>query len=355
MVIKPSQLLTQKFLGQKLFSLVAATRKGVLADFNGDKYLDILYALNREDGRGQSCENCGASNEAPQKIILSNGDGTYAVTELGFSEWTHAVDAVQMPSGNYDAVISGFRNNTVTGLRYIDGSMQEVSDYANPGGPVNRFGASTLRFLPELTPAAGSMLAVSDSGDCGIQVNLSSFSKASGAWSFVDKTDFNCRTIPNAYEGYTNEVGDLPLITIDGQDYTGGGFGNEESCTLELTPGDAPVAVVQFSAQPIAGNYVEGVVYKQGDLPVQNRLNVFDVSDTGLVLKTGVVVNEKIDALYRIDACRDINNDGYDDVVLLQNAGGGGEATNTRAEPIIYLNDKENHLVKLDLAWNTSG
>ena len=329
--------------------LGGATRKGVLADFNGDKYLDILYALNREDGRGQSCENCGASNEAPQKIILSNGDGTYAVTELGFSEWTHAVDAVQMPSGNYDAVISGFRNNTVTGLRYIDGSMQEVSDYASPGGPVNRFGASTLRFLPELTPAAGSMLAVSDSGDCGIQVNLSSFSKASGAWSFVDKTDFNCRTISNAYEGYTNEVGDLPLITIDGQDYTGGGFGNEESCTLELTPGDAPVAVVQFSAQPIAGNYVEGVVYKQGDLPVQNRLNVFDVSDTGLLLKTGVVINEKIDALYRIDACRDINNDGYDDVVLLQNAGGGGEATNTRAEPIIYLNDKDNHLVKLDL------
>ena len=336
--------------GSQTIQLGGATRKGVLADFNGDKYLDILYALNREDGRGQSCENCGASNEAPQKIILSNGDGTYAVTELGFSEWTHAVDAVQMPSGNYDAVISGFRNNTVTGLRYIDGSMQEVSDYASPGGPVNRFGASTLRFLPELTPAAGSMLAVSDSGDCGIQVNLSSFSKASDAWSFVDKTDFNCRTISNAYEGYTNEVGDLPLITIDGQDYTGGGFGNEESCTLELTPGDAPVAVVQFSAQPIAGNYVEGVVYKQGDLPVQNRLNVFDVSDTALVLKTGVVVNEKIDALYRIDACRDINNDGYDDVVLLQNAGGGGEATNTRAEPIIYLNDKENHLVKLDLA-----
>ena len=336
--------------GAETIQLDGATRKGVLADFNGDKYLDILYALNREDGRGQSCEKCGASNEAPQKIILSNGDGTYAVTDLGFNEWTHAVDAVHMPSGNYDAVISGFRNNAVTGFRYIDGSMQEVSDYANPGGPVNRFGASTLRFFPELTPAAGSMLAVSDSGDCGIQVNLSSFSKASGAWSFVNKTDFNCRTIPNAYEGYTNEVGDLPLITIDGQDYTGGGFGNEESCILELTPGDAPVAVVQFSAQPIAGNYVEGVVYKQGDLPVQNRLNVFDVSDTGLVLKTGVVANEKIDALYRIDACRDINNDGYDDVVLLQNAGGGGEATNTRAEPIIYLNDKENHLVKLDLA-----
>ena len=97
------------------------------------------------------------------------------------------------------------------------------------------------------------------------------------------------------------------------------------------------MAVVQFSAQPIAGNYVEGVVYKQADLPVQNRLNVFDVSDTALELKTGVVVNEKIDALYRIDACRDINNDGYDDVVLLQNAGGGGEATNTRAEPIMSI------------------
>ena len=353
---KTFSLANTEVFGSESVKLGGSSRKGVLADFNGDNYLDILYALNREDGRAQGCDGCGASNEAPQKIILSNGDGTYTVTDLGFSEWTHAVDAVQLSSGSYDAVISGFRNNTVTGFRFIvspepfGGSMQEVADYANPGGPTNRFGASTLRFFPELTPAAGSMLAVSDSGDCGIQVNLSSFSKASGAWSFVDKTDFNCRTIPNAYQGYTNELGDLPLITIDGQDYTGGGFGNEESCTLELMPGDAPVAVVQFSAQPIAGNYVEGVVYKQEDLPVQNRLNVFDVSDTALVLKTGVVVNEKIDALYRIDACRDINNDGYDDVVLLQNAGGGGEATNTRAEPIIYLNDKDNHLVKLDLS-----
>ena len=342
-------LATSEFFDADTISLGGATRKGVLADFNGDNYLDILYALNREDGRGQSCENCGATNAAPQKIILSDGDGTYSVSDLGFSEWTHAVDAVQLSSGNYDAVISGFRNNSATGFRFINGSMQEISDYANPGGPNNRFGASTLRFFPELTPAAGSMLAVSDSGDCGIQVNLSSFSKTSGAWSFVDKTDFNCRTIPNAYEGYTNEVGDLSLITIDGQDYTGGGFGNEESCTLELSPGDAPVAVVQFSAQPIEGNYVEGVVYKQADLPVQNRLNVFDVSDAGLLLKTGVVINEKIDALYRIDACRDINNDGYDDVVLLQNAGGGGESINTRAEPIVYLNDKNNRLVKLDL------
>ena len=347
---KTFSLANTEVFGSESIKLGGSTRKGVLADFNGDNYLDILYALNREDGRAQGCDNCGASNEAPQKIILSDGDGTYTVTDLGFNEWTHAVDAVQLSSGSNDAVISGFRNSTVTGFRFKDGSMQQVSDYANPGGPTNRFGASTLRFFPEVTPAAGSMLAISDSGDCGIQVNLSSFSKTSGEWSFVDKTNFNCRTISNAYEQYTNEVGDLPLVTIDGQDYTGGGFGNEESCTLELTPGDAPVAVVQFSAQPIAGNYVEGVVYKQADLPVQNRLNVFDVSDTALVLKTGVVVNEKIDALYRIDACRDINNDGYDDVVLLQNAGGGGEATNTRAEPIIYLNDKDNHLVKLDLA-----
>ena len=358
----PDAIIAFKNNGDKTFSIAnnevfdaesiklsGSTRKVVKADFNGDGYSDILYALNREDGRAQGCDNCAASNEAPQKIILSDGDGTYTIADLGFNEWTHAVDAVQMPSGNYDAVISGFRNDTVTGFRYIDGSMQEVSDYANPGGPTNRFGASTMRFFPELTPAAGSMLAVSDSGDCSIQVNLSSFSKASGAWSFVDKTNFNCRSIPNAYESYTNEITDLPLVTIDGQDYTGGGFGNEESCTLELTPGDAPVAVVQFSAQPIEGNYVEGTVYKQSDLPVQNRLNVYEVSDTELMLKTGVVVNEKIDALYRIDACRDINNDGYDDVVLVQNSGGGGEQTNTRAKPIVYLNDQANHLVRLDL------
>ena len=327
----------------------AATRKAVLADFNGDEYSDILYALNREDGRLQSGDAGGKSNEAPQSIILSNGDGTYSLADLGFSEWTHSVDAVKLASGNYDAVISGFRSSSVRGFRYEDQTFKSVTDYLSPGGPTNRFGASTLRFFPEFTAGSGSNLAVSDSGDCGIQVNLSSFSKESGKWLFVNKTDFNCRTISNAYEDYTGALGDLPLVTIDGQDYTGGGFGNEETCTLELSPGDRPVAVVQFSAQPITGNYVEGAIYKQTDLPIKNRLNVFEVSNHGLSLKTGVIVNEDVDAKYQINACRDINNDGYDDIVLLQNAGSGGEAINTRSKPIIFLNDKENHLVRINL------
>jgi len=335
--------------GQEALSFGAASRKVIEADFNGDGYLDILYALNKEDGRSQAGDAAGASNEAPQSILLSNGDGTYAPADLGYSEWVHAVDAAQLPSGNFDAVISGFRSPDVRGFRYEGQAFQSVTDYSSPGGPVNRFGASTLKFLPEYTIGSGSTLAISDSGDCGIQVNLSSFSKASGEWLFSDKTDFNCRTIQNAYENYTGEVGDLPLVTIDGQDYTGGGFGNDESCALELSPGDRPVAVVKYSAQPITGNYVEGVVYKQGELTVENKINIFEVSDSGLALKTGVIEGHDVSTLFTFGACRDINNDGYDDLVLLQNAGGGGEATNTRNKPIVYLNDKENHLVKMDL------
>ena len=335
--------------GQEVLSFGAASRKVVEADFNGDGYLDILYALNKEDGRSQAGDAAGASNEAPQSILLSNGDGTYAPADLGYSEWVHAVDAAQLPSGSFDAVISGFRSPDVRGFRYEGQAFQSVTDYSSPGGPVNRFGASTLKFLPEYTIGSGSTLAISDSGDCAIQVNLSSFSKASGEWLFSDKTDFVCRSVPNAYENYTGAVGDLPLVTIDGQDYTGGGFGNDESCTLELSPGDRPVAVVKYSAQPIPGNYVEGVVYKQGELTVENKINIFEVSDSGLALKTGVIEGHDVSTLFTFGACRDINNDGYDDLVLLQNAGGGGEATNTRNKPIVYLNDKENHLVKMDL------
>ena len=335
--------------GQEVLSFGAASRKVVEADFNGDGYLDILYALNKEDGRSQAGDAAGASNEAPQSILLSNGDGTYAPADLGYSEWVHAVDAAQLPSGNFDAVISGFRSPDVRGFRYEGQAFQSVTDYSSPGGPVNRFGASTLKFLPEYTIGSGSTLAISDSGDCAIQVNLSSFSKASGEWLFSDKTDFVCRSVPNAYENYTGAVGDLPLVTIDGQDYTGGGFGNDESCTLELSPGDRPVAVVKYSAQPIPGNYVEGVVYKQEELTSENKINIFEVSDSGLALKTGVIEGHDVDTRFTFSACRDINNDGYDDLVLLQNAGSGGESTNTRNKPIIYLNDKENHLVKMDL------
>ena len=335
--------------GQEALSFGAASRKVIEADFNGDGYLDILYALNKEDGRSQAGDAAGASNEAPQSILLSNGDGTYAPADLGYSEWVHAVDAAQLPSGSFDAVISGFRSPDVRGFRYEGQAFQSVTDYSSPGGPVNRFGASTLKFLPEYTIGSGSTLAISDSGDCAIQVNLSSFSKASGEWLFSDKTDFVCRSVPNAYENYTGAVGDLPLVTIDGQDYTGGGFGNDESCTLELSPGDRPVAVVKYSAQPIPGNYVEGVVYKQEELTSENKINIFEVSDSGLTLKTGVIEGHDVDTRFTFSACRDINNDGYDDLVLLQNAGSGGESTNTRNKPIVYLNDKENHLVKMDL------
>ena len=55
---------------------------------------------------------------------------------------------------------------------------------------------------------------------------------------------------------------------------------------------------------------------------------------------------KKLMLLYRIDACRDINNDGYDDVVLASKCWGWRRATNTRAKPIVYLNDQANHLVK---------
>jgi len=40
--------------GQEALSFGAASRKVVEADFNGDGYLDILYALNKEDGRAQA-------------------------------------------------------------------------------------------------------------------------------------------------------------------------------------------------------------------------------------------------------------------------------------------------------------
>ena len=61
------------------------------------------------------------------------------------------------------------------------------------------------------------------------------------------------------------------------------------------------------------------------------------------------LVDAKLGGASRKYSRGDINNDGYDDIVLLQNAGSGGEAINTRAEPIIYLNDRDNHLVRLDL------
>jgi len=82
----------------------SASRKQAIGDFNADGYPDVAYAMNREDGR--PAVHPGTPNWGSLPIVvLSNGDGSYVVTQPGPEAiWYHAVAAAPNELG-YDDVI----------------------------------------------------------------------------------------------------------------------------------------------------------------------------------------------------------------------------------------------------------
>ena len=104
----------------------SASRKQAIGDFNADGYPDVAYAMNREDGRP------GVYPGTPHPpnwdslpiVVLSDGDGSYTVTQPGTEAgWYHAVAAVPNELG-YDDVIYGSQipSGNALAYRYQSGS-----------------------------------------------------------------------------------------------------------------------------------------------------------------------------------------------------------------------------------------
>ena len=67
-------------------SLTGWTRQVTNCDLNGDGVTDIMWSVNKEDGRtGQS------DNTAQTGILLSNHQGKYDVVNIGDNNWFHAI------------------------------------------------------------------------------------------------------------------------------------------------------------------------------------------------------------------------------------------------------------------------
>ena len=84
------------FSSQNPISLEGSSRKVVAGDLNDDGYPDVLYAVNREDGRsGQPAE----TNAAFASVLLSQANGKYTHINVGVENWYHSAGIVDGGSG----------------------------------------------------------------------------------------------------------------------------------------------------------------------------------------------------------------------------------------------------------------
>lgn len=99
----------RQLFGKDTIGFGNAPRKAVVADVNQDGYPDYLPSGAWEDGRPLLKEDPtdwrSTNNwEAPQKIMISNGDGTYRIEDLDIITYGHAVTTAKMQNGDIDLI-----------------------------------------------------------------------------------------------------------------------------------------------------------------------------------------------------------------------------------------------------------
>ena len=86
------------------------SRKTNLADFNQDGYPDFMWSGGREDGRAPERidpdDRWSPTNmaSASQKVMISNGDGTYRIEDLNLRVYGHAGTVAKMQNGQTDVI-----------------------------------------------------------------------------------------------------------------------------------------------------------------------------------------------------------------------------------------------------------
>ena len=299
-------------------------------DLNGDGSVDWIYALNKEDGRTciqgiAGCANWGAQSGA----ILSQGNGKYRAVLFGDSVYHHSL-AVVPGAGDADILFGPAEQ-----LSFANGAFRPASGYPFIGGGF---------FVPL---AIGSTTAathlVHEGHPNGAIANGSiypialSTRRGSGPWTTVDSL------LPSETFTMVDWIGwngdgctkCAPVFTVGGQDYVSSHYW--DGCSLRLSPQAPPIAVVKWESGLLIGGLqgrtrlTEGV----GMTGVQQLL-LFDVS------------HDKLERLSVIDGamtapgdvhCRDVNGDGYDDLV----ADGIGDGV----RPIVFLNNHAGRLVRV--------
>lgn len=322
------RLATREVFGSDILTLDGVSVQNVVKDFNNDGYDDFVLSVSREDGRNAT-DNRATNQNTYNVFVTSNGSGSYNVVQQGQSAWNYGLtlvdnkDVVSLPIG-YDRGIESWTYNNgwnqTTGYEWL----------ADKG--------TTPVFFPKST---GSDIAVTTSS-MSVNFGLSLFKKVNGVWGQVDTykiSDF--RWVD--FISWQQMVGQVRLITLNGQDYASPSI--EQLCQLKLRPTDAsPIAVGTLSAMKITGNYQGGTLGQNNtNDPWQIKLLGIDVSNDHITMSQTFKVNNEVTTAspYRMQ-CGDINNDGYDDIVISDWQRG--------TSPIIYINDGTGTFNRIDPA-----
>lgn len=327
---------TLEVFGNDLPSIGGIGIDSVVEDFNGDGIKDIVFAVNREDGRLPSKEVM--NHKASTIALMSDGRGGYKIEKVSEPIYGYRITLKENSSGKKDIILMPFE--TSSAYTYNNG-WKKLSNFEWVSNHSSTFFSSP-------NTGTGSTTAVVPSGHPRTGVEL--WTGANNSWTKISEYKFP-EPILVYQKGWNGSVGLVPMFTIDGKDYVAPSI--SDTCELKRTRNGPSEALTIFSAGLLINGYV-GQTLIEGDKTMMKQIHkimLFDTNFGTTISKVNITINNEVDTgqIWKVE-CPDINGDGLSDIAYYQPQGGppsGGDVT----YPAILMNDGNGNYQRVSSKW----
>lgn len=318
---------TESMFGVRGLDQGGVAWKPIVHDFNKDNFDELIYPVLGEDGRA---DHPGYTVDRPSSFITSVG-GQFKHEFKGPS-FGH-ISKIKISSNN-EILVTGNRywsyNNGwqehkgynwyhLGMVFYIKDSIDKIPNYATvPRGPRLELWAKSIN--NNIKNIANCIYCNGDD------------------WVEIDNFVFPSKSVPII--SWRKEQSYVDMITIDGKQYIYPLM--EKMCELKVYPNEKSHTFIAFSTLKLDNSYQDGTTLEEG----KNMSNamiplLFDYKNNKLE-RTNIIINNWVEKLSPYDLeCEDVNNDNYEDIVLIPGSANGINGdTKGRGKPFIYLNNQ---------------
>lgn len=280
----------------------------VTNDFNNDSVKDIIFAVNKEDGRLP--DNGAVNHKSSHIALMSDGNGRYKIIKLTDPEYGYRVTLKENNLGKQDVVLMPF--NEPSAYSYNNGFVKlQGYDWVSN---------HSSTFFKSISPGLGSTIAIVPSRWPRTGVQL--FNGTNNSWTKMGEYKFP-EPVLVYMKAWTGDTGLVPMFTIDGKDYVTPSI--MDTCELKRTKTGNTEALALFLANEVVGGYKGQVLddSKEGSLKGVYKLMLFDVNNGNALTKIDLPVsNELTSGVIGDMECPDLNDDGLSDIAYYRPMGG---------------------------------
>lgn len=283
------------------------SRKFKTIDINNDGKLDVIFGVNQEDGRVQSI----ASDMNAQMAALVSVEDKYKIIKFGTPNWYESIGIGYDIDNNIFVTGNGHSTNNTTSF-YVNKNGEAIET----GLELPFISAVAFEFMkPELGSKFKNILIQPNDADYWKHLYMQGFTQAlDGSWlSLPMLTSIAQRVGTASYTGYLGGSSDVPIWLVDGKYFTGGYV---DSCQLKISPSENNTSIFAIGGLSIK-NYQPGMQLIGEELEHFHSLKGIAIKDGQLIEVPLNIKNEqKINVNSNFMECRDVNGDGYDDIIV---------------------------------------